>query len=418
MLDASDALWCGAPIVRDRQRFTSSRHGVPATVATRPGVGAGVLGLQRLAGNRAVRQLLRQPAPLLSGLDAATRKNLQIATANIPSDFADEESFSRKAPRELKGVDIQYGAKVPKDEGLRTGLQVIAWDMLDPTGRKPDMESPFRANSTVTLDLPLKQFKGEDGLWQFTYANVGRPPKRTLLIDYLGPAPKYDPPDKAATRFSELGLRMKSGTAGSFGGDDKDAIYSAVSLLPAAAVAKLPRGLVFVRDHAPQAGGRCTAPPASAAGVYCSADHSITLFDRWLVDSQVRYARATSKVATVLHEIGHAIDDANRDAHAAFARALTSDGGTPISGYGSKNTLESYAECFLLFIADPKLLEALRPNVYAYFTGAYGAAAAGGQTTGAGSGAGAAPAGQGSVPARVNPGNVKAGAGSGAARKR
>src|SRR5687767_9114783 len=112
-------------MLRDGQRLSPSRHAPAATVPARTGVGAGVLGLQRLAGNRAVRQLLRQPAPLLSGLDVATRKNLQIATANIPSDFADEESFSRKAPRELKGVDIQYGAKVPKDQGLRTGLQVI-----------------------------------------------------------------------------------------------------------------------------------------------------------------------------------------------------------------------------------------------------------------------------------------------------
>ena len=136
---------------------------------------------------------------------------------------------------------------------------------------------------------------------------------------------------------------------------------------------KLPRGLVFVRDKAPSAGGKCTAPPANAAGVYCSADKTITLFDRWLKGSQVRYARATSKVATVLHELGHAIDDANKDAHDAFAQALRSDGGTPISGYGGQNTFESYAECFLLYVADPKLLESLRPSVYAYFAGAYGA---------------------------------------------
>jgi hypothetical protein len=213
---------------------------------------------------------------------------------------------------------------------------VIAWDMLDPAGHKPDVDSPFRDNSTVTLELDLKQFKGEDGLWQFTYTTAGKPAKHQLLIDYLGPAPKYDPPDKAATRFSELGLRMRSGTAGPFGGDDKDAIYSAVSLLPAAAVTKLPKGLVFVRDKVPHTGGRCTAPPANSAGVYCSADHTITLFDRWLKGSQVRYARATSKVATVLHELGHAIDDANKDAHDAFAKALKSDGGTPISGYGTR----------------------------------------------------------------------------------
>ncbi len=71
-----------------------------------------MLQLQRLAGNRAVCHLLRQPAPLLSGVDAATRKGIQIATTNVPADVADEETFARKAPSQLKGVDIQFGAKV------------------------------------------------------------------------------------------------------------------------------------------------------------------------------------------------------------------------------------------------------------------------------------------------------------------
>ena len=364
--------------------------------------------MQRLAGNRVVRRLLRDTGALLAGVDAKTRKDVQIATVNVP-DFADEETFARKAPTELKGVDIKYGSDVPNDASLRTGLQVIAWDMLDPVDHKPDMESPFRDNSTVTLELNLKTFKGKDGLWQFTYTTAGKPAKRQLLIDYLGPAPKYDPPAKAATRFSEIGLKMKTGRGGSFGGDDKEAIYTAVSLLPAGAVSKLPKGLVFVRDDFPP-----TTAPSNSAGLFTSPN-TISLFDQWTKPSQVRYAHATSKVATVLHELGHAIDDANKAAHDAFAKALKSDGGTAISGYGAKNTLESYAECFFLYIADPKLLQTLRPNVYAYFVGAYGAAATGGAPTGAGSGSAttATPSGKGGAAGA----REKAGIGSAAAPK-
>jgi hypothetical protein len=396
------------PVRHARHAAELSRAAPSSSVASRRGLEAGVLRLQRLAGNRAVCQLLqRQPAPLLGGLDAATRKKIQVATTNV-TDMDDEETFARAAPKELKDVTIRFGAKVPADTTLRTGLQVIAWDMFDPKGHKPDMDSPFRNNSTVTLELDLKPFKGENGLWQFTYATTGTPPQRQLLIDYVGPAPNYDPPDNAATRFSELGLKLKPGTAGPFGGKDKDAIYTAVSLLPAAAAAKLPRGITFVRDQVPNAsGGSCTPPPANSAGVYCSADQTITLFDRWLNASQVRYARTNSKVATVLHELGHAIDHANPDAHAAFARALTSDGGTAISGYGNKNTLESYAECFFLYIADPKMLESLRPSVYAYFEGAYGGTAAPAAPAGAGAGSGA---GSGAAP---RPAPVRTGAGSG-----
>ncbi len=404
VFDSPEIVCCDLPVLGDRQRLGSVRDQAPAAIAAgrRVGPEVPVLRLQRLAGNRAVRQLLREPAPLLGGLDAGTRQDIQIATANVPADFANEDTFHRNAPTQLKDVDVKYGAKVPTDKAFRIGLQVIAWDMLDPADRSSDIDSPFRDNSTVTLDLDLKQFKGEDGLWQFTYTTTGKPPKHRLLIDYLGPAPKYDAPDTAATNFAALGLKLRSGTAGSFGGDDKEAIYSAVSLLPAAAAAKLPKGLTFVRDEHPHA-GKCTPPPVNSDGFYCSADNTITLFDRWTKGSQVRYALATPKVATVLHEIGHAIDNATH-ADDAFGKALKDDGGTPISGYGAKNTLESYAECFFVYVVDPRLLEALRPNVYSYFAGQFGAATPGaGPPSGSGTGsAGAAKAGasSGAVPKR------------------
>lgn len=391
-------------MARRRERLVPTHHRAltPAPTASKREIG--LLRLQRLAGNRAVRHLLREPAPLLGGLDAGTKQKLQIATVNVPSDFADDETFARADPKELKDFDVQFGAKVPKDQNLRKGVKVVAWDMFDPAGQPNDVESPFRNNSTVTLELDLKAFKGENGLWQFTIVTTGKSPKKHLLIDYIGPAPKYDASDAAAKRFGELGMKLRSGTAG-FRPDEKDAIYSAVSLLPAVAVAKLPKNLSFVRDHTPHPGGKCTTATAKAGGAYCSADHTIQLFDRWK-DSQVRYARATSQTATVLHELGHAIDDANKDAHAAFAKAVASDGGTAISGYGGTSTFESFAECFFLFIADPKMLEALRPNVYAYFVGTYGAA---GSTT--------PPSGSGAAAGKTSATPVKAGSGSAAAPK-
>ena len=51
-----------------------------------------------------------------------------------------------------------------------------------------------------------------------------------------------------------------------------------------------------------------------------------------------------------------------------FVAALKKDGESPISDYGARTTAESYAECFMVFVADPELLKALRPKVSAYFT--------------------------------------------------
>ena len=82
----------------------------------------------------------------------------------------------------------------------------------------------------------------------------------------------------------------------------------------------------------------------------------------------VEFAHATNRIRAVLHEIGHAVDQNNPAKHDAFNTAVTQDGGTPVSGYAKKSTLESYAECFSVFIADPDLLKSLRPHVHAYFT--------------------------------------------------
>jgi hypothetical protein len=38
-----------------------------------------------------------------------------------------------------------------------------------------------------------------------------------------------------------------------------------------------------------------------------------------------------------------------------------------ITKYGEKNITEQFAELFSVYLTDPKLLEAIRPHVYAYF---------------------------------------------------
>jgi hypothetical protein len=324
-----------------------------------------------MAGNRAVRHLLR--APLIAGLDAKARQQIQIATPDT-SEFIDEETLDREIPKGLKKYQVQWGSSVPANPKLRKGLQVAIGEVLEAEA-KDGIKSPFRENSTMTFSL---QFRGElkalnsvNGLWQFTTSSPAAPAKPQLLIDYLGPAPSYDPPADAATQVSKLNMKFKSGTAGGFGGSDKEAVYAAILLLPTAAVKKLPPSLFFARDHIADQGA-CTVGANDVAGAYCPADHSIRLLDRWQnqTSSEVSYARATAKQATVLHELGHAIDHTNPSDRAAFRQALKDDGNKAISGYGGTAEVEDYAEFFMLYVADPKLLEQLRPKVYAYFAAA------------------------------------------------
>jgi hypothetical protein len=63
-----------------------------------------------------------------------------------------------------------------------------------------------------------------------------------------------------------------------------------------------------------------------------------------------------------------------------FLKAATKDGlvltaekvtSGSITEYGKKNVVEQFAELFSVYLTDPKLLQAIRPNVYAYFAARY-----------------------------------------------
>jgi hypothetical protein len=63
-----------------------------------------------------------------------------------------------------------------------------------------------------------------------------------------------------------------------------------------------------------------------------------------------------------------------------FLKAATLDGlvltaekvtSGSITEYGKKNVVEQFAELFSVYLTDPKLLQAIRPNVYAYFAARY-----------------------------------------------
>jgi hypothetical protein len=55
---------------------------------------------------------------------------------------------------------------------------------------------------------------------------------------------------------------------------------------------------------------------------------------------------------------------AKLDGLALTAEKVTSGS---ITEYGKKNVTEQFAELFSVYLTDPKLLQAIRPNVYAYF---------------------------------------------------
>ncbi len=368
-----------------------------------------VLRLQRAAGNRAVRALLR--ATLLEGLDAPARAQIQSATAPIVGSKIELDDFGKSTTRLPENTTVAFGAAVPTDATFRKGLQSTAADLLQEKFSSPNVgaaHTNFRENTTVKFAFDFSKQNGANGVWQFTYVKAGTSGAHKLLIDFLGSSPSFAPSSGASARVGTLGWSISG-----FSGDERDLVLEAIDLVPDRAAALAPAGLKFKRLTTSVAAGGCAAAPAWASGDYCKPAKTVTMYDPWATSSAVTFAKASDRTRAVLHEIGHAIDMNNPGKHAAFNTAVTDDGGTPVSGYAANSTLESYAECFSVFIADPDLLKALRPHVHKYFSDLFAAAPSSGTGGGSGSGAGA---GSGSGAGAGSGSAASAGSGSGAGR--
>jgi hypothetical protein len=376
----------------------------PTTLRPASTAGA-VLRLQRAAGNRAVRALMR--ATLFDGLDATARAQIQSATAPIVGDKIELDDFGKSTTQLPQNTTVAFGAAVPTDATFRKGLQSTAADLLQEKFSSPDVgaaHTNFRENTTVKFAFDFSKQNGANGVWQFTYVKVGTSGAHKLLIDFLGTSPSFAPSGGASSRVGTLGWSISG-----FPRDERDIVLEAIDLLPDRAAALAPGGLKFKRQSTPEATGGCAAAPAWATGDYCKPAKTVTMYDPWTTSSVVQFTKASDRTRAVLHEIGHAIDMNNPGKHAAFNTAVTDDGGTPVSGYAANSTLESYAECFSLFMADPDLLKALRPHVHKYFSDLLAAPSSGG---GAGSGSGSG-AGSGSSAASGSGAASRSGAGSG-----
>jgi hypothetical protein len=175
---------------------------------------------------------------------------------------------------------------------------------------------------------------------------------------------------------------------------ERDVVLRAVELTPDAFARRLP-GLAFARVG--------SGAPSGEGADYGPDQHTIRCFDEAFTIGNVWYEKGSENVRAVLHEIGHAVDSAQkRAAHAqnihasddqsrtaaeaavkaaknlsgggdeksAFQAAVKADGGA-ITVYGETKRdggpVEGYAEAFSLYAVDPDLLKTLRPHVFAYF---------------------------------------------------
>ncbi|WP_243073647.1 DUF4157 domain-containing protein [Microbacterium sp. SS28] len=259
------------------------------------------------------------PVTTLMGLPEADRKRIKVVTESQVTVPGIATSFDPNAvpytPPAATTIAID-----PSASGVQPkGLQNIVGQLLDAT--------VLPGNTTITLRLALAKYGGIDGLYRFTHHAPPPAAKATattrVLVEQLGaavappdqavpgpPEPGKDPPaDPVADKIKDAGL------VHSLTGDQLDALRGAVSRLPGSHLA-LVKGLTIVVG----------SPPAGEDGEYDAKTHTVTIRKSAFDKSDVRFLGRGNVLSyaseVILHEIGHAVDDADlRKAMAAYSAA-------------------------------------------------------------------------------------------------
>lgn len=378
--------------------------------------------LQSLASDPAKRSQYAEASPhgsLSQALTVAERRRIQIV-----DDVFDAKVFtSFFASEGTRKVASLSGATVVFDPGIepafQRGLRNIAGGL---------MSGSLHLNSTIEVPLEFPPPFGTSGIARFTYATVEPKPeacRRVVIIETLNSVPEEAPSPADFARFQRHGFHLAPGWTEK----EQRALYAALRRLSDRWLSQI-EGLTFNRDkeHPAKLGGeyqsrthtitmydssftsfdvRFDSVDRTVAAIAHELGHVFDLFplrhaaERYksslaelsedldeyksasssrpsaahkLLETQtvagirnMEAARSLSGYRWVNRPVGFDIVEAEDAGANEFRRAAESDGPIRITKYAEKSWSEYFAECFSFYVVDPELLDALRPNIYAYF---------------------------------------------------
>ena len=270
------------------------------------------------------KQLWPQAVPnpkaneLINAVPDAERRQLRLVRADITVPSV-AKHFATEGPRLVvplpPGMAVRFGPGVPEEKALRSGLTGVGTEILrlsvgnlatvDPT----DRISALPENSTITVALDLRRYKGPNGAFRFTHlrhpAPAGRgaaasPPE--LLVEYLG-----DPGAEGLNPMAELAATGKFAAAHMKATDFKPMeMHDIDAAVGTVRKPRCARSTVWRLLRMPGARGETAAkyqPTTHTIEVY---DNAFTYRDTRVGDLPTGLHHAG--VHVVAHEIGHAAD--------------------------------------------------------------------------------------------------------------
>jgi hypothetical protein len=406
-------------------KATSARSRAVAS----PGTSRGLVlaALQRAAGNSAVSSWLRGAGAVPVQRDTKIpddAKTLDKAGAALPGLAIDADAVSvsgrawffkndRLPARSGIGVDIRFGgpmaADKTKEQAVENGLGSMGliffgldgpapkkkgeedWGRVDPgTGGTPGKPRPPTTDLVHLVDLDLTAYGGQEGHYRFTAVTAKgtatAPKEVIILIELLGARRKdFDlkpaSRQKAALdkRFDSFGFTKKDpqqkgmldepDTTMTWLDEQWARVLQALASMPDGILAGV-RGIVWERGRGAKSAKGEAAFYTTKTGLNAgdTPERSLIIYDDAFKSDSVL-------VATVAHEIGHAVSQKPLEPKGGTAiydtsdykAAVRADGGQAITVYGRKDASEAYAEAYSMFIAEPATLKILRPNLFAWF---------------------------------------------------
>jgi len=261
---------------------------------------AHVLALQRSAGNRAtVRALARAP---LDTVPAAARTRLREVTDTLPT----INVTALHSPPGTTGGTVR-GSVSPAPvygTGIDAALQPVLMSVLH---HLVQGSSALPANATSAVLLDLTPYGGSQRVYRFTRVVSGDPPQESYFIDDIGTEAAAPAPPTDATAAFPTGRFDTHRFTAPAGDRDFEAIIRA-------AVQMIPDRLLTPIDGASFRRAGTDPHDASVGGRYDHQAHTVTIYDPGMRQTSARFGDAGGAVGprlrTILHELGHAIDEA------------------------------------------------------------------------------------------------------------
>jgi hypothetical protein len=291
---------------------------------------------------------------LFEAVPEAERRNLRVIRTdftlpNLSGYFA--TTATATTPTLPAGMAIRFGPGIPETAHIRRGLTGAAMELLamrvsnlatvDESDRIPGLPE----NSTVTMVLDLRPYRGPQGAFRFTHLRHPAPrqprgaaaaPNVEMLVEYLGRAGAegLNPMAEAAavTKF-----RAAHMVANGFGPAELQSVYAALEPIPAATLAPVD-GLVFARVRADR---------GETAARYIPDRHTVEVYNGAFTAGDVRIGDSATNLArggthAVTHEIGHAVDRAPLRQAAAAADAAAAAVNRAAGTFSSRAEAENF----------------------------------------------------------------------------